>query len=516
MSYDNHALKQFRRGNVVTLVALLAAAVVALALLFAAPGVLGAGQDLGKFNQFVQTSNTPSMKMLREGRDLIDAEQWAKASEKFTQFVNSFPKDRDVDVALYWLAYSLRKQGDARGAAELLQKLLKTYPRSAWADESRAMLNEIAGDLGESGILNKTLQNEGEEEEIKIIALRSLHETNPERALTYISEMLRPGSTASPRLKEAAVSLLGEYEGPAARATLLDIARTNPDSNLRARAIHRLGESGEQALDQLSQLYDAERTQDVKRQILHAISEMDESPRARAKLLAIARNAGEQQEMRRTAIHLLGERRGGSAFDDLSQIYASEQNLEIKRQVLHAFAEMEDPRGRTRLLEVARDRNENQELRRFAIHWLGEQGGEPSLDQLMSIYRTDPDVEIKRQILHAFSDMKTPRAHTLLVEAAKTGDNLDLRRAAIHHLGEAENPQALDLLISIYDAEANEEIKRHLLHAFADSKQKRGLQKLMDVARREKSLELRKAAIHWIGESDDPEALKFLEALLKP
>jgi hypothetical protein len=37
----------------------------------------------------------------------------------------------------------------------------------------------------------------------------------------------------------------------------------------------------------------------------------------------------------------------------------------------------------------------------------------------------------------------------------------------------------------------------------------------MDVARRDSSVELRKMAVHWLGESRDPEALRFLEDLLK-
>src|SRR5918992_575239 len=116
MSYALNALKRVRQNARTLLVALAALGLSATGAGSTTRTASGKDQDLKKFNQFVQTSNTPAMRALREGRDLIDAEQWAKAAEKFAQFVNTYPKDRDVDVALYWLAYSLNKQGDPRGA----------------------------------------------------------------------------------------------------------------------------------------------------------------------------------------------------------------------------------------------------------------------------------------------------------------------------------------------------------------------------------------------------------------
>jgi hypothetical protein len=39
--------------------------------------------------------------------------------------------------------------------------------------------------------------------------------------------------------------------------------------------------------------------------------------------------------------------------------------------------------------------------------------------------------------------------------------------------------------------------------------------KLIDIAKRDSSTELRKQAIFWLGQSNDPDAIKFLEELLK-
>ena len=54
-----------------------------------------------------------------------------------------------------------------------------------------------------------------------------------------------------------------------------------------------------------------------------------------------------------------------------------------------------------------------------------------------------------------------------------------------------------------------------LIRAFGDSKQKVAVRKLMTIAKNDPSVELRKAAVRYLGESKDPEALKFLEDILK-
>jgi HEAT repeat protein len=67
----------------------------------------------------------------------------------------------------------------------------------------------------------------------------------------------------------------------------------------------------------------------------------------------------------------------------------------------------------------------------------------------------------------------------------------------------------------MYDAEQNVQVRSALMRAFGESKQKSAVRKLMLIARNDPSVELRKAAVRYLGDSKDPEALKFLEDLLK-
>lgn len=132
-------VKIFNPRRILTILAIGAVAIVALSYSRLAYGV---DQDVAKLNRFVQGSKSsgPSMKMFREGRDLIEAQNWQQASQKFNDFIAEYPKDKDLDAALYWYAYALQKQGKKDEAAEPLLRLIKNFPNSSWRREGEAML----------------------------------------------------------------------------------------------------------------------------------------------------------------------------------------------------------------------------------------------------------------------------------------------------------------------------------------------------------------------------------------
>jgi HEAT repeat protein len=501
-----------RAGRRAQLMATVALVVVGLSLAALRPrAAYGVPQEYAqKLNRLVaQSGSTPAMKVFAEGRDFLDNNEWAKAAERFQSFIKSYPNDKDVDAAYYWLAYTLNKQGRKPEAKSWLDKLFTEFPKSNWKDEAKA----LAIELGDPQAVKRGV-DEKENDEIKLIALQSLFDNNPERAMQYVSEMLKSPNT-SQQMREQVVSLLGSHGGRQAVPVLLQLARTDPSPRVRLTAIHRLGEEGgESVLNDLMSIYQADRDVQVKQQVLHALSEM-EGAQARAKLVEVARNASENQQLRLMAIHWLGERED-SAFADLSQIYDADRSQQVRAQILHSFSEMRDPRATQKLAEVARASDDAQ-LRLSALHWLGERGTDAVVDELMRIYEADQSQQVKMQILHSFSEMENPRARAKLMEVARaSGGDMQLRNAAIRWLiDEGDTQQTVDLLVGLYDSEKNDQIRASILHSLSESKQKAALRKLMEVARRDPSIEMRKMAIHWIGESKDPEALRFLEDILK-
>jgi HEAT repeat protein len=483
--------------------------VIALVVIFAicAQHTYGYDQDIAKLNRFMQNKgNTASMQIFREGRDLIEAQNWQKAAEKFHDFITGYPKDKDLDAALYWYGYALQKQNRTDDASVPLLRLIDRFPNSSWRNDAQALLVS----MGYKPQVEQALQRDNCE--IKMLALQSLFQADQDRAISIATEAIKANPTQCPGFQAAAVSMLGSQGGARAVPLLLDVARSNSDLKLRLTAIKRLGEQHtDQVTDELIKLYDADRTKDLRVQILRALVE-GRSPRGSAKVLEVARS-GDDVTMRQYAIRWVGELNDAASLDELIRIYDADKTNEIRYQILRALAERDDARARAKLLEIAKQ-GDTPELRIQAIRRLGDHG-RIALDDLLQLYTSETNMQIKQSLLRAFGENNDPRAHAKLVEIARGNDAIELRAYAIRQLGQKDDDQTVDQLVSMYDAEKDQQLRSFLIRAFGDSKQKSALRKLMTIARNDQSVELRKLAVRYLGESKDPEALKFLEDLLK-
>jgi HEAT repeat protein len=487
--------------------ALLAVAAVVTVFSIYAQRTSAFDQELSKLNKFVQTkANTASMQIFREGRDFIEAQNWQRAAEKFNDFITGYPKDKDIDAALYWYAYALQKQNRKDESADVLIKLVKRFPGSSWRQEAQAMLVV----LGRKDAVDAALDRD--DCEIKILALQSLFQADEERAIGIATEALRVNPQKCQNFQAAVLSILGSHGGPKVTPILLDIARNNPDPKLRLTAIRRLGDQkSDQITDELIKIYDADQTKEVRGQVLRALIEGN-TPRGVAKVMEIARS-GNDIAARQYAIRFIGEMNDTASLDALIQIYDADKTKEIRSQVIRALAEREDQRARAKLFDIARQ-GETPELRIEAIRRLGD-NQRVTLDELLQLYTSETNVQIKQGLLRAFGDSTDPRAVTKLLDIARGNDAIELRTYAVRQLGEKDDEQTVNQLISFYDAEQNMQVKMALLRGFGDSKQKSAVRKLMTIAKSDPSVELRKVAVRYLGDSKDPEALKFLEELLK-
>jgi HEAT repeat protein len=493
--------KYLRSRSPITLLVMLLA-------LFSVGSVSGHNQDIAKLNRFVQSNkgNTAAMQVLREGRDFIEAQNWQRAAEKFNDFIKGYPKDRDLDAALYWYGYALEKQGRKEEAFTPLKRLVDRFPNSSWSREAVALL--VA--MGHTNIAQEvTARNNCE---IKILALQSLYQADEDRAIGIITEALKVNPAPCQGFQSAAVTILGSRRSPRATPILLDIARSNPDLKLRLTAIRQLGgQHDEQVTEELIKLYDADRTKEVRTQILRALVD-SRTARGSAKVMEIAR-ASDDLAARQYAIRFIGELKDPASLEELIRIYDADKTKEIRAQILRALSERDEPRARAKVLEVART-GETPELRMEAIRRLGNRN-RVGIDDLLQLYSTETSPQIKQALLRAFADSNDPRATPKLLEIARGSDAMELRGYALRALSHKNDSTITDQLVAMYDSEQNEQLKDLLMRAFGESQQKSAVRKLMAIARNDPSLERRKRAVRYLGQSRDPEAMKFLEDLLK-
>jgi hypothetical protein len=489
---------------------------------------------------FAQTSSrngqSDATTVFRSARDLITDGEWAKAQEKFTEYVNSYPNEKNIDAALYWLAYSQQRLAKYDQCRVTLERLLEKYPSSAWKDDARTLLAQIpvyaqnyAAAVAASDELMAKLKleavdlprgayvlepgrplapvavapaeavgpgvattvwapeassNSADDDdpcEFKIVVLQALFQTDLQRGILAATEWLKPGSTQTVRCKGAALTLLGRNGGKSVTPVILGVARSEPDLKLRARAISALGATNDESVvDALRDFALNSPENDIVEASLYALSRHT-GERAIVVLSDIA-ISGKTTPQRRMAISSIASRPGEPAVDALLRIYDADQTVEIRRSVISGFGNRKSERAGAKLFDIARG-SDAIELRKAAISAISRRGGDKAIEFLLSLYDTEKNEELKDQIMGALGYGSNVYVGTPVVVGSQGGQGFG--QGIGYSPGSRMNDQ-------------------------------RVTRKLIEIARDQKApMERRKRAIGWLSRSKDPEVLKFLEDLLK-
>lgn len=474
-----------------------------------------------------QSTNDSATAVFRAARDLITDGEWAKAQDKFREYVGAYPNEKNLDAALYWMAYAQHKLSNYDQCRETLNRLLEKYPNSAWRDDARTLLTEAPGAVIVAAQVDEVLararavspvaigrpadgsivyapalpgiastsvtplhapgvgattiyrlddfgsaENDDDPCEFKIVVLQALFQTDLQRGIMAATDWLKAGSNQTVRCKGAALTLLGRHGGKAVTPVILGVARSEPDLKLRARAISTLGATNDD-----------------------------------------------------------------SVIDPLREFALNSNESEIVEASMYALSRHTNDRVITVLSDIALS-SKSLSQRKAAIASIAGRAGDPAVDALLRLYDADQSVEIRRSVISGFANRKSERAANKLYEIARSSDNIELRKAAIGGIARRGGEKAIDFLLNLYDTEKNEQLKDQILigvggysfnlspalYAAAGQNigsntrvyDQRVARKLIDVAKNQQEpMERRKRAIGWLSRSKDPEVLKFLEELLK-
>src|SRR5439155_12784505 len=135
-----------------------------------------------------------------------------------------------ADGALYWKAYALGKLGRREDALAAIAELRKSYASSRWLDDAKAL--EL--DLRQASGQRVTPESENDEE-LKLMALNGLVQSDPDRALPLLENLLK--TSTSVKLKERAIFVLAQSNSQRGKQFLEQVARGgagNPDLQLKA------------------------------------------------------------------------------------------------------------------------------------------------------------------------------------------------------------------------------------------------------------------------------------------
>ena len=360
------------------------------------------------------------------GYEALNEAQWDRALERFNQVIEM--AGAYADRALYWKAYAEYKLGQGADALQTIGELQKAYPQSRYLTDAQALAVEVRENAGQPADPNAE-----ETEELKLLALRALQNSDPEQAVPMLEGILR--SNQSPRLKQRALFVLAQSRSPEARKVVASVARGEHNPDLQLRALQYLGFSNaEENRALLADVYASSQDMDVKRRILRAYGTMKDLDR-----LMQAAESESSPELRSEAVRQLGVMK---AHDALTTLYQRESDADVKQGILRS---MFIAGNVDFLLNLARTET-NPDLKRMAVRNLGLMPKEKTGDALKTIYEGDNAADVRKAAVMGLFIQKNDVA---LVELARKETDPELKKEIVGRLSLMKSKVALDYLMEL-------------------------------------------------------------------
>ena len=273
------------------------------------------------------------------------------------------------------------------------------------------------------------------------------------------------------------------------------------DEDLKLMALNALLTSNsEQAVPMLEKFLGSGAAPKLRNRALFILTQSG-SPRGRAVVADIARGKS-HPDLQRTAVKYLGLFGGDESARILSEIYATTDDVDVKKAVLRAYMTSGNKAG---VLAAARG-EKTPEMRRAAIRQLGPMG---ATAELWELYRTDPSTEARKDIIQG---LFVGGGGDRIAELAKTETSPELRRTAVRTLGLMGREQTGASLVGFYQSDRDPEVRREAL---------RGLfiqgnaPALVQLARAEKDPALRRDIVQQLSlMGGNKEAMDYLMEIL--
>jgi tetratricopeptide (TPR) repeat protein len=362
-----------------------------------------------------------------DGREAIEEGKYDRALERFDRLIEL--KTTRTDAALYWKAYSLYKLGRRADALGVLADLQQRFKDSRWLRDAKALEVEIRQSSGQP-----VAPESQSDDELKLMALRGLMQSDSERAMPIIEQML--AGTNSPKVKDRALFVLSQSNSPKARDIMGNIAKGSANPDLQLRAIRYLGIMGGNDNRQiLADVYRASADAAVKRSIIRSFMVSGD----RTRLLALAKTETDAG-LRGEAVQQLGVM---GAHAELAELYASETSVDVKKRIIQA---MFVGGSADKLIELART-EKDMSLRRTAVRNLGLMGSAKTADAIKSIYQaSDSTPEIRKEAINALFLQNNGR---VLVELARAEKDPAMKKELVAKMSIMHSKEVTDYLMEL-------------------------------------------------------------------
>ena len=447
-------------------------------------------------------------------KDARYKEQWQQAFDLYSQVVKA--GGAHVDEALYWEAYSQNKLGQRNAALKTIAQFKREYPRSQWTKDVGALEIEIRQSMGQAAA-----PEDEKDCDLKILAVNSLMNTDPDQAIPIIEKLLNNGGNSGQckgEIFKKALFVLSQNDSQRARDLMLQIATGKLHPELQKEAIHDIGISGNH--DLLVKIYQGTSNVEAKKSALHGLG----IGGGCKELLTLSASEKDPQLVKE-AIHSMGI---AGCRNEVRDLYNKTTDPGIKRDLLHSTIVS----GDTELQQKVAMSDPDPKLRAEALKDLGVSGG---CSQLSGFSANEKDPEVvhaaikamgvggcQQQLRDLYSkattiDMKQEILHSTIVsgdtelqeKVALSDSDPKLRMEAIKDLGISGGSSTT--LTNIYQKDQNADVRSAVINALFI---KGDAHSLVELARKETNPELKKELVQKMSVMGNREATEYLMEIL--
>ncbi|MFL5630452.1 MAG: HEAT repeat domain-containing protein [Gemmatimonadaceae bacterium] len=418
----------------------------------------------------------PADSLYRLAREAMSRGDYKRAAEIFHRIPERYPQSAYAGQAIYYEAYSLYRSGgdDDLGTARDRLKQLKLKDAKIWKSDGSALFTRVCGELakrGDESCTSLTIRvaegdsdltdgrvvtiprsqagacpSEDDDNDDRIAALNALLQMDAERAMPILQKVLARRDACSAGLRRKAVFLVSQKRTAETANILMDVARNDPDQEVREQAVFWLSQvPGSTGL--LESILKGNGDENIKEKALFSLSQQSE-PRAQQALREFALRESEPGDLREKAIFWLGQRHSTDNTEFLRNLYSRLTNQDLKEKILFSLSQQRGAGNEQWLMNIAVNSKEDIELRKKAVFWAGQSG--VAVSELAQLYDRMGDTELKEQIIFVLSQRQhESAAMDKMFAIARTEKDPELRKKAIFWLGQSRDPRVQQFLMDL-------------------------------------------------------------------
>ena len=348
------------------------------------------------------------------GLSLITSGKYDQAIAMFDRVVAQ--KGARADAALYWKAFAQYRLSKTDDAVATIAELRRSYAQSRYLSDARVLEADVRKASGQP------LNVDANDDEIKLLAIQSLQNSDPAGAVPRLENVLKNTNTL--RVKKQALFVLASNDQPAAHQILVSYAKGGGNPDLQLEAIRYLvSKRTPNTTAELMSIYDSTQDLDVRTAVVNALANAGD----RAGLIRVISATG-SADARRVAINRLGNDNMATP-QELMQIYQKEEDKALRQEIVRALGSLG---AVDQLLQVTRTDKEPA-VRQQAVRSLGNLKSDRTGQSLVDLYAAQPDAELRKSIMSALANQNNAEG---LIAIARKETNSDLKIAIVRKIAD--------------------------------------------------------------------------------